>query len=541
MRLAIRHLQTATLEKPPQKRCIVTRTSGAPLTTAELPLLFTRVWRALDDRRDQIDALNVFPVPDADTGTNMVHTIKAGLDALRDARRRQIRDHTALAQTVIRGVIRGARGNSGVILSQVLRAVVEETTRHDTVDASAYANALQSAHNLAYGAVVTPVSGTMLSVIAAAAHAAETAVKNGATLSDVSRQACAATREAVEHTPEQLAVLKDAGVVDAGGRGFEVLITAVHAFLTGEQLDVAVDVGADLAYTGTSGCHASELYPYEVQYLLETDNAQVAPLRDALTPHGDSLVVVAAGDLVNVHIHTANVGAVIDVGVGFAPPQNVTITDLRQQIDDVHAAHAHPVLFVAVTAHPHLAGLIGQAPGVILTSLNTPVAPAAIGSAPALLITGADTPAGATAARTLAQQHAATGRSDMLAACDSPLAVLAAVSVFHADGAPEQVLASMQTVLNDLTVATVVTDGDQFRLTDPLGHALTTPDFAELVARWLTDVTSEGQLVTVMFGDASTLQQRSDAARIINQTAPDAEQVMLDLPGADVVCWIGVE
>lgn len=526
----------------------MTRKYGAPLGTHELPLLFSRVYRALDARRAQIDALNVFPVPDADTGTNMVLTIKAGLDALRDARSQQIRDPNELAQIVIRGVIRGARGNSGVILSQVLRAVVEETTSQAAVDASAYANALKAAQDLAYSAVVEPVSGTMLSVIAAAAAEAHRAVSDGATLAEVSRRACEATRQAVEHTPQQLAVLRDANVVDAGGRGFEVLITAVHAFLTGEQLAVAVDAGAHLPDVVASGCHASETYPYEVQYLLDADNVSVAPLRHALSQHGDSVVVVAAGNLINVHVHTADVGQVIDVGVAFAPPQNVVITDLRDQIRQAHtpltgaqhAPDAH-VQFVGLITQPALAHLIGASPAIHMLADDTPAATITqrINTDSPLTIVAADTPKGANTAVTLAQHLGQTCRVDALRACDSPLALLAALSVLDPAGVPDTVLGDMHDVLDALKVVTVKPHNDEVIVTDATGNDTYATDLGAAVRSQLA--LGDPQLVTIMFGDLSTLQQRSDVTQVITECCPDAEQVVLDLPGADVIAWVGVE
>ena len=526
------------------------RTYGAPLGAKELPLLFTRVYRALDERRRQIDALNVFPVPDADTGTNMVLTIKAGLDALRDARRRQIRDADELANVVIRGVIRGARGNSGVILSQVLRAVVEEATRGDEVDALAYARALASAQTLAYSAVVEPVSGTMLSVIAAAAAAAEQAVNDGDTLTEVSKRACDATRQAVERTPEQLAVLRDANVVDAGGRGFEVLITAVHTFLTGEQIAVARDVDANITAQAVAGCHVSHTYPYEVQYLLDADNSTVAPLRTALTPLGDSLVVVAAGNLINVHVHTADVGAVIDAGMGFAAPQNVTITDLRVQIGQAHnlsptdPGQTGEVHLIALVQNQALGPLIGQVGGVHLLKDTPDGAQKVADTAPdaALTVFVADTKDGAMRARTYAQQRETSRRADALMACDSPLALLAAISVFDAHAHPDHALDELHAVLDNLTVTTITPHQNRFVVNGQDGQHQQHDTFAQALTGCLTQPkTADPQLVTVLFGDYSTLQHRSDVAAVIDTCCPDAEQVILDLPGADVIAWVGVE
>ncbi|HSK25274.1 MAG TPA: DAK2 domain-containing protein, partial [Egicoccus sp.] len=152
---------------------------GAPLAVAELPALLERMHAALAARRDAIDELNVFPVPDGDTGTNMTLTVRSGLEALLAAA-----DATPELQAaaVIRGAVRGARGNSGVILSQVVRAVVEVVSSERVVDADLYARALDRARELAYEAVAEPVEGTILTVIAAAATAATAAAASGADL-----------------------------------------------------------------------------------------------------------------------------------------------------------------------------------------------------------------------------------------------------------------------------------------------------------------------------------------------------------------------
>jgi uncharacterized protein len=293
--------------EPDEEGRVADGTTGAPLSARELPALLERVHAALTERRDALDDLNVFPVPDGDTGTNMTLTVRAGLEALRRAS-----DATPdeLARAVIRGAVRGARGNSGVILSQVVRAVVEVLSGHREVDTEVYARALEHARQLAYEAVAEPVEGTILTAISAACAAASSAVADGLDLVAASARIVEATAEAVERTQDQLAVLTEAGVVDAGARGFEVVLAAVHGHLTGEDAPVVHDedrphrVEAD-----PDACHGSLHYRFEVQYLLDADDDVAGPLRHRLEVLGDSVVVVAAGGLLNVHVHTDDVGA----------------------------------------------------------------------------------------------------------------------------------------------------------------------------------------------------------------------------------------
>jgi uncharacterized protein len=307
---------------------------GSPLGAAELPALLERVHGALASQRERIDELNVFPVPDGDTGTNMVLTVQAGLTALRDAAGS---DAAGAARAVTRGALRGARGNSGVILSQILRAVVDVVTGHRAIDATLYAAALDRARVLAYEAVGHPVEGTILTVVRAAAAEAAAAVADGADLVATSDRTCHAARRAVTATREQLDVLRDAGVVDAGGRGFEVLLAAVHAHLTGQDPPAAEDHADITGGPFQDECHRGSLaYSFEVQYLLDADDDVAAGLRDRLELLGDSVVVVAGGGLLNVHVHTDDVGAAIEEGLALGRPSEINVTHFGDQIAERH-------------------------------------------------------------------------------------------------------------------------------------------------------------------------------------------------------------
>jgi uncharacterized protein len=308
---------------------------GQPLSAAELPALLDRVHAALTVQRERLDELNVFPVPDGDTGTNMTLTVRAGLEALRDG---DHADARAAARAVTRGAMRGARGNSGVILSQVIRAVVDVVLGHEVVDADLYAAALARCRELAYEAVANPIEGTILTVITAAAEEAASAAAEGADLVATSDRVCTVAHDAVAATRDQLEVLRDAGVVDAGARGFEVLLAAVHAHLTGQAPEAAEDhpdVPSGPFQEDT--CHGSLQFRYEVQYLLEADDDSAPVLRQRLELLGDSVVVVAAGGLLNVHVHTDDIGAAIEEGVRFGSPSDIAVTNFADQIAERRA------------------------------------------------------------------------------------------------------------------------------------------------------------------------------------------------------------
>ncbi|MDF1602840.1 DAK2 domain-containing protein [Nocardioides sp. YIM 152315] len=301
---------------------------------------------ALAAAREEIDALNVFPVPDGDTGTNMYLTVSAGRDAIRGVVEA---DHDlevgAALATFSRGALLGARGNSGVILSEMLGAIARRISQAgpDERNARVMAAALHEAAEASYAAVGTPVEGTMLSVIRAAAGAAVASAEGpGTRARDVFAVAAAAAREALARTPEQLPTLAAAGVVDAGGRGVSVILDAAETVLTGRRpVPVTSPLGTrhiPVPATRPAGGDLSAEGPsYEVMYLLDADDAAVPALREALAPLGDSLVVVGGDGLWNVHVHVDDVGAAIEAGIGAGRPHRIRVTHFAEQVEAARA------------------------------------------------------------------------------------------------------------------------------------------------------------------------------------------------------------
>jgi fatty acid kinase len=330
----------------------------------------------LGEAREEIDALNVYPVPDGDTGTNMFLTMSAARDALREATGGDPAADLRLGlHGFSRGALLGARGNSGVILSQLIGAFITRLAKAGPHDrpAKVFAQALEAATDASYAAVGVPVEGTILSVARAASEAAlAAAVHPDRRLGHVVEKAAAQARAALERTPDQLPLLKQAGVVDAGGRGLCVVLDAAETVLTGRvpvdqklarrHIPMPIPAG-DLTEGGPA---------YEVMYLLDAEDDQIAGLRAQLAPLGDSLVVVGGEGLWNVHVHVDDVGAAIEAGIEAGRPYRVRVTHFADQVSQAgpggrgRAAARTGRKVVAVTAGPGLQQLFAEAGAVVV-------------------------------------------------------------------------------------------------------------------------------------------------------------------------------
>jgi DAK2 domain fusion protein YloV len=298
-------------------------------------------------KRHQADLnkLNVYPVPDGDTGSNMARTLDAVVAELDKHPDSLNETYNAISH----GSLMGARGNSGVILSQILRglsATLKGAGEHGAVKV---AEALKAASVAAYDSVLKPIEGTILTVVREAADAAVRAASDGATLAAMLRVARAAGRESLANTPELLPVLKEAGVVDAGGAGFLLLLdSALHvvdgeplpepANLSGpntEQLIAVMKRGETDAANG-AGVDVSELR-YEVMFLLEIDDTKSREFKLKWGEIGDSIVVVGGDGLYNCHIHTNDIGAAIEAPIALGGrPHQIRVTDLFEEVAEEH-------------------------------------------------------------------------------------------------------------------------------------------------------------------------------------------------------------
>jgi DAK2 domain fusion protein YloV len=319
---------------------------------------------ALGDAREQIDALNVYPVPDGDTGTNLYLTFEAACSAVTALPPET--ELRAVLETFAKGALLGARGNSGIILAQLLRGWADVLAEHEVMDGAAAKKAMTLADEQAWSAVAEPVEGTILSVSRACARAA--AEVPGDRLPDVVAAAVAAARDALARTPEQLAALRRAGVVDAGGSGLLVLLETLEAFLAGHPHRPRRGRPAALPVVDLSQCDELDADgpAYEVMYLLEAPQDRVATLRSALAGLGDSLVVVGGGGLWHVHVHVDDPGAAVEHALDAGRPRRIRVAHFAEQIARRSARPRTGVGLVACAAGPGLASLFEEAGAVVV-------------------------------------------------------------------------------------------------------------------------------------------------------------------------------
>ena len=275
---------------------------------------------ALAGERAQIDALNVFPVPDGDTGTNLYLTVESASLAVSQACGAGTGTTAEAARAAATGALLGARGNSGVILAQMLRGVGEvlgSLVEGDVLEVDSVRAMLRRAADLAYQSVSRPVEGTMLTVARAAADAADAVTHAGVAATVVA--AAEGARVALARTPDQLEALRMAGVVDAGGRGVVVVLEALAGLASGAPAPIEpADASAAARAAATAESRSYGGPAYEVMFLLDADDDAVASLRAQLDTLGDSLVVVGGDRLWNVHVHVDDAGAAIDKNSGVA-------------------------------------------------------------------------------------------------------------------------------------------------------------------------------------------------------------------------------
>jgi DAK2 domain fusion protein YloV len=278
-----------------------------------------------------INRLNVYPVPDGDTGTNMALTVQSVAEALAGA---DPGDMVSVADAISLGALMGARGNSGVILSQILRGIASALRVAGGVDGPVLVDGLRRAADGAYQAVETPVEGTILTVVRAAADGAAAAGDVG--LADVLIEARNWAADALARTPDLLPVLRSAGVVDSGGTGLLLLFDSFLHITTGRELpaaptDRAVAMagagGGDREVSGT-GCR------YEVMYLLEAPDESIVSFRSVWAGIGDSIVVVGGDGMYNCHIHTDDIGAAVEAALEAGRPRRIRVTDLWDEVEE---------------------------------------------------------------------------------------------------------------------------------------------------------------------------------------------------------------
>ncbi len=291
----------------------------------------------LEHHSEAINALNVFPVPDGDTGTNMVLTLRAAIAEAGNGAAGGDSVSEILA-AVSRGALMGARGNSGVILSQLLRGMAQGIEPEEPLSPRSLSEAFAGARDMAYQGVMRPVEGTILTVAKEVALATARAARNESIdLRQLLSVATETARHAVAATPSQLPVLAEAGVVDAGGQGLFIILEGIHRYLNG----LTVESNGDLQRT----VHLSTLVPedeygYDTQFILQGRNLNVDQIRTDLAEMGDSLLVVGDTTAIKVHIHTEFPGHPLNYAVGLGSVKDVVVENMQEQYQQFIAQQA---------------------------------------------------------------------------------------------------------------------------------------------------------------------------------------------------------
>ncbi|HEY0506722.1 MAG TPA: DAK2 domain-containing protein [Blastococcus sp.] len=515
----------------------------------------------LSEYRGRLDDLNVFPVPDGDTGTNLLLTAQAAVAAL-DAEGPRTTESAWLV--LARGAVLGARGNSGTILAQLLRGLADQLAGQPAADGPAFAAALQKAAVTAYTAVADPAEGTFLTVARTSGEAAVAAVDGGRTsLADVVRAAADGARSALEATPSQLAALRDAGVVDAGGAGLCLVLDALVTTVTGVE-----PARTPLARRDHGHKRSAEHLPHqpppgpgsEVQFLLaDADEASVGRLQERLAALGDSLVVVGVdtptGREWNVHVHVADVGAAIEVGIEAGRPYRISVSPLAPVLPAAPVPGSRAV--VAVASSQGLAELFAgegvrvvvPGPGGVTEEAVLEEILASTASEVAVLPNSAELVAIAGRAATRARE---AGRDVGVVPTRSPVQGLAAIAVSDparrfADDVISMAEAAAATRWAEVTVAgqEALTSAGLCRSGDGLGAVdgdvvVLGPDVAAVACELLDRLLSAGgEMATLVVGADDDL---GDTVCLHLSTAhPTIEVTRYGGGPSDVLLQVGVE
>ncbi len=324
----------------------------------------------LDNKHKQVNDLNVFPVPDGDTGTNMLLTMRSAFKRIQDSQETHV---GRVANELSQGALMGARGNSGVILSQIWRGLANSLKGIEAFDANDLANALREASNTAYKGVMRPVEGTILTVIREAAEEAEDATIKSRDLRFLLARVVERCQQALERTPDMLPVLKQAGVVDAGGKGLLVILEGMLRYVDGEMSLQALPSEEITISAQAKAAPAEGLdFPYDVQFILMGDDLDVMSIRADIDAMGDSTVVVGDERMIKVHVHVKDPGIPLSYGIVQGRIDDVVVENMQIQMEAIigPAGSATPATYqLDPELEPGQIGVVAVAAGVGLAEI----------------------------------------------------------------------------------------------------------------------------------------------------------------------------
>lgn len=330
----------------------------------------------LEEQKEFVNSLNVFPVPDGDTGTNMSMTFKAAVEEIKNLKQETV---GTIAKTLAKGALMGARGNSGVILSQILRGIAKGLEGKLEVDAKEFAESLMEGSRSAYKAVMRPTEGTILTVVRASGESAVNSTEEDVV--KLMEEVVEHSRAILNKTPDMLPVLKKAKVVDAGGMGFLVILNGMRDALKG-NVTVEIKESADIQTANNAAQSISEediKFGYCTEFIILDNKGDSNELRDYIEKLGDSIIVVAYEDVVKVHVHTNDPGAVLSKAVQLGELSKIKIENMREQhrhlvVDEEEVAEAQTQevdgIFEEVKKYGFIAVAMGEGISNIFTDLG---------------------------------------------------------------------------------------------------------------------------------------------------------------------------
>jgi DAK2 domain fusion protein YloV len=488
---------------------------------------------ALKARVARINALNVYPVPDGDTGTNMLLTLESILE---ETSGKTYETPEAASRAGARAALMGARGNSGVILSQMIRGACEVLARRTSLTPEAFAAALEGARERAYASVGQPVEGTMLTVIKDAARAARAALDDeDADLTAVVRAAVEEAHASVRRTPELLGVLREAGVVDAGGLGVAVILDGIYACVTGQEIEVPEDDVAG-ATPDLEAIHAQEeAWGYCTEFVLTGFAGDAREFEDHINSSGKSVLVVADEDLVKVHLHTQDPGAALSYAGSFGRLTGVKIDDMEAQVSSREPSPPAKLGVVAASRGQGNRKLFERM-GAVVVEGGQGANPSAADFARAVEDTGAEVvillPNNRNVVPTAEQVHELVDAAVHVVPTTAIAAGLVTMVGFDAEGEAEEVVEEMREIAGALRVAEItravrdarvggreVPEGVYMGFLD--GELFAVEDSVEDAALALAEeMLEEADVITLLRGeelDEATMQRIADGIRALDE------------------------
>ncbi len=512
---------------------------------------------SLRAHQQELNSLNVYPVPDGDTGTNMLLTQEAVDSAL--ASTAPDAELPTLAEVIAHASLMGARGNSGVILSQVLQGMCRRLPPGRPADGLELAAALESAANDAYAAVARPVEGTILSVLRDAASAAARAASDGRPVEQVGRAALEASRVSLAATKDALPELQRAGVVDAGGKGIVLLLDALHAALRRESVSEPIGELGPVGGADRSRTVWGDGFTQEVQYLLEASEESIPDLRQALSKLGDSVVVVGGGGLFGVHVHTDRPDEAVAAGRAVGVLQRISVLRLADRRGDclgvqaraMRVAEPAPCAMVVVAEGRGLAATFESLGALVVAGERRP------GRTPTELILAIDLVAANTVvvivgfddeARIAERAVAESAKEvEVVGVRAAPSGLAAAASFNPARSLDENAKAMREAEAACRCGEVRAASGGEERSGGWLGLAegreivlgADLEETAVCIARCLADARSE--LLTVVIGDGAESEESTRLVRALREAFVDLEVQVVDGGQPQPLYLIGVE